>query len=142
MDQNGVTPEQVEFTDEGLVFDIALHSRGRIEKSRARDRVRVPKKWPKRPCRSIEKIVVTEDVVGELLGPPKFPKDERLKENQVGITTGLAWTQAGEVLFVEALKMKGKGGLILTGHHDVMKELHRRPCLTPKLTPKSFLLWN
>jgi ATP-dependent Lon protease len=74
-----------------------------------------------------EKIVVTPQNIPELLGPPRFLKEERLKENQVGISTGLAWTQAGgEVLYVEALKMRGKGGLILTGQlGDVMKESAR-----------------
>ena len=66
-------------------------------------------------------------MVVELLGAPRFIRDEKLKEDQVGIATGLAWTQAGgEVLYVEALKMKGKGGLVLTGQMgDVMKESAR-----------------
>jgi ATP-dependent Lon protease len=74
-----------------------------------------------------EKIVVTAASLPDLLGPPKYLKEERLKENAVGIVTGLAWTQAGgEVLYVEALKMKGKGGLVLTGQlGDVMKESAR-----------------
>jgi ATP-dependent Lon protease len=71
-----------------------------------------------------EKVTVTAEVVPELLGAPRFLRDEKLKENSIGIATGLAWTQAGgEVLYVEALKMKGKGGLVLTGQMgDVMKE--------------------
>jgi ATP-dependent Lon protease len=74
-----------------------------------------------------EKVVLTPEVVTDLLGAPRFLKEEALKEDQVGITTGLAWTQAGgEVLYVESLKMKGKGGLILTGQlGDVMKESAR-----------------
>jgi ATP-dependent Lon protease len=69
-------------------------------------------------------MTITADAVAELLGPPRFIRDEKLKEDQVGITTGLAWTQAGgEILYVEALKMKGKGHLQLTGQlGNVMKE--------------------
>jgi ATP-dependent Lon protease len=84
-------------------------------------------------CRKVAKMVVMEEakfveinekVVPELLGPPRFLRDEKLEESQIGVVTGLAWTQAGgEVLYVEALKYKGKGSLILTGQlGDVMKE--------------------
>jgi ATP-dependent Lon protease len=67
---------------------------------------------------------INPESVVELLGPPRFLRDETLKEPQVGIVTGLAWTQAGgEVLYVEALKMRGNGGLRLTGQlGEVMKE--------------------
>src|SRR6185312_15138236 len=70
------------------------------------------------------KTVVQTENVHDLLGAPRFLRDERLTESQVGIVTGLAWTQVGgEILYVEALKMKGKGGLVLTGQlGDVMKE--------------------
>ena len=51
-------------------------------------------------------------------------RDEKIFESQIGIVQGLAWTQAGgEVLIIEALKMKGKGSMMLTGQlGDVMKE--------------------
>ncbi len=62
--------------------------------------------------------------VETLLGPPKIFKDQLLKKDQVGFATGVAWTEVGgEILFVEATKMQGKGGLLLTGSlGDVMKE--------------------
>ena len=58
------------------------------------------------------------------LGAPKYLKEEQLQEDTVGVSTGLAWTQAGgDVLYVEALHMKGKEGFTLTGQMgDVMKE--------------------
>jgi ATP-dependent Lon protease len=60
----------------------------------------------------------------EFLGAPKVMPDEVLKKDQVGIATGLAWTAVGgDVLFIEALKMKGKGNLVLTGQlGEVMRE--------------------
>jgi ATP-dependent Lon protease len=60
---------------------------------------------------------------GFLGAPPPTP-EEALAEDQVGVATGLAWTEAGgDVLFVEATSMRGKGSLILTGHlGEVMKE--------------------
>lgn len=67
---------------------------------------------------------ITSQSVESYLGPPKIFKDELRKSDRVGVATGVAWTETGgEVLFVEALKMKGKGGLMLTGLlGDVMKE--------------------
>ena len=67
---------------------------------------------------------ITSQNVEKFLGPPKIFKDQVQKKDQVGVTTGLAWTETGgEILFVEAMKMAGKGGLMLTGSlGDVMKE--------------------
>ncbi len=67
---------------------------------------------------------VTSQSVETLLGPPKIFKDQLLRADHIGITTGVAWTETGgEILFVEATKMKGKGNLILTGSlGEVMKE--------------------
>jgi ATP-dependent Lon protease len=69
-------------------------------------------------------FTITEKSLHGLLGPVKFLKDERLKSPKIGVVTGLAWTSTGgDVLFVEALKMPGKGELHLTGQlGDVMKE--------------------
>lgn len=60
----------------------------------------------------------------EFLGPAKYHMTMAEKKNEVGVTTGLAWTQAGgEILLIEATKMPGKGSLILTGHlGKVMQE--------------------
>src|SRR6266481_1617896 len=60
----------------------------------------------------------------DLLGAPKIIPEEVLKKDQIGVATGLAWTAVGgDVLFVEALRMKGKGNLVLTGQlGEVMRE--------------------
>uniref|UniRef100_A0A832LVT3 Lon protease n=1 Tax=Caldimicrobium thiodismutans TaxID=1653476 RepID=A0A832LVT3_9BACT len=67
---------------------------------------------------------ITVDNLHEYLGPPEFLEDFRLTEDTVGVATGLAWTPyGGEVLYVEALVMPGKGNLLLTGSlGEVMKE--------------------
>ena len=69
-------------------------------------------------------LTLTPETVKEYLGPPRNFSEtaERITEN--GIATGLAWTPVGgEILFIEATRMPGKGGLILTGSlGDVMKE--------------------
>jgi ATP-dependent Lon protease len=72
-----------------------------------------------------EPYTVTPDVVTGFLGVPRFEFEEVQERTRVpGVVTGLAWTPAGgDVLFVEASRMKGKGHLTLTGQlGDVMKE--------------------
>src|SRR5947209_20548138 len=60
----------------------------------------------------------------DFLGAPKVIPEEVLKKDQIGVATGLAWTAVGgDVLFIEALRMKGKGNLVLTGQLGaVMRE--------------------
>jgi ATP-dependent Lon protease len=67
---------------------------------------------------------VTVSNLAKYLGPPKIFPDFRLQRDQVGVVAGLAWTSVGgEILFVEASIMDGKGNLDLTGQlGDVMKE--------------------
>jgi ATP-dependent Lon protease len=69
-------------------------------------------------------IEVTRDHVTDFLGPEKFMPEVAERTAQPGVATGLAWTPAGgEIMFVEATRMPGKGGLMLTGQlGDVMKE--------------------
>ena len=125
IESNGITKENVRFTDEGIAYLISHYTREAGLRNLEREVGSI--------CRKIAKMVVlgeasfvevTDKNIPELLGPPRYIRDEKLHEAQVGVVTGLAWTQAGgEVLYVEALKYKGKGGLILTGQlGDVMKE--------------------
>lgn len=125
LENNGLKPDQVEFTDEGIQFLISHYTREAGLRNLEREVGSV--------CRKIAKKVVLEEgdhfkvdkeVITDLLGAPRFLRDDALNESQIGIVTGLAWTQAGgETLFVESLKMKGTGQLKLTGQlGDVMKE--------------------
>ena len=125
IEANGITAENIKFTDEGLKFLISGYTREAGLRNLEREVGSV--------CRKVAKKVVLEEAsfvevnpttVAELMGPPRFMREDKMFESQVGIVQGLAWTQAGgEVLLIEALKMKGKGGLMLTGQlGDVMKE--------------------
>ena len=71
-----------------------------------------------------DKTVITAKDIPDYLGPTKFESEVRSRTAQAGVATGLAWTQAGgDILFIEATSMPGKGGLILTGQlGEVMKE--------------------
>jgi len=68
-------------------------------------------------------FVVTPELVRKFLGTPRYVPTKK-EEPKVGVVTGLAWTElGGEIMFIEAIKMKGKGRLILTGKlGEVMKE--------------------
>lgn len=70
------------------------------------------------------KTSVTGKVVHDYLGPEKFTFGLAEKKDEVGVATGLVWTEVGgDVIFIEATTMKGKGGLTLTGQlGDVMRE--------------------
>ncbi len=84
-------------------------------------------------CRKIAKRVaeghkgaqhISANNLHKYLGAPKYLPEVEVGESQVGVSTGLAWTQSGgDLIFIEATRMKGKGGLVLTGQlGDVMKE--------------------
>jgi len=69
-------------------------------------------------------VVLSQEVLREMLGPPKYVRDLYSGNEQAGVVTGLAWTAAGgEILFVETSLSKGTGKLTLTGNlGEVMKE--------------------
>ncbi|MEO5356104.1 MAG: endopeptidase La [Nitrospirae bacterium YQR-1] len=70
------------------------------------------------------KFLVTNKNLSKYLGAPRFLPEEEMKKDEVGVTTGLAWTESGgDIIYVEATTMKGKGNLTITGQlGDVMKE--------------------
>lgn len=74
-----------------------------------------------------KKFSISKKQVVKFLGPEKYFQEDELKNNEIGIVTGLAWTPyGGDVLFIECAKFKGKGNLLLTGQlGDVMKESAR-----------------
>jgi ATP-dependent Lon protease len=130
IEENGITPADIEFTDESLNKIVAeytqeagLRNLERLVGSVCR---KVAKKIASLEANAkSEKSVITKENVNKYLGPSKFlPEDERDKD-EVGVVTGLAWTQfGGEILNIEVSMMKKPGGgLILTGSlGDVMKE--------------------
>ena len=124
--KNGVGADQVEFSAKGLQAIITGYTREAGLRQLEREIGTVCRKVARKVAEGElkGKLTLTDKNVHELLGPVKLLQDERLKAPRVGVVTGLAWTSTGgEVLFVEALKMPGKGALTLTGQlGDVMKE--------------------
>ncbi|MBN1303015.1 MAG: endopeptidase La [Anaerolineales bacterium] len=86
-----------------------------------------------RMCRKVARMkaegkrypeAITPDLVEKLLGPQQFFQTEAEGEDEVGVVTGLAWTEnGGEIMFVEVAVLEGKGGMQITGQvGDVMQE--------------------
>lgn len=124
--ENGITHENVDFTDDGLRFLISHYTREAGLRNLERETGSICRKIAKEVVTgNSKKIVVNAKMVEKLLGAPKFLRDEEMGESRVGVSTGLAWTAVGgEVLFIEAIKMRGKAGnLVLTGRlGETMRE--------------------
>ncbi len=91
---------------------------------RERDSLRKLLEKPRLSASKIQPVTITKEKVIELLGPPKYPRQNRVKISSPGISIALAWTPyGGELLSIETAKMKGSGKLLLTGQlGEVMKE--------------------
>jgi ATP-dependent Lon protease len=123
---NGLKIDQVEFTDEAIKYIIRSYTREagvrELERKIASCLRKVAVNFVKNP--DIGKTVVDVDKVREFLLTPPFEDTQKEKEPQIGVVTGLAYTEyGGDILPIEVNYFKGKGSLILTGHlGDVMKE--------------------
>ena len=128
LEANGLKPEQLEFTDEGILELIRKYTRESGVRNLEREIANVCRKTAKKiVIAEANQNRITPEVVGQLLGKPKF-RDQMVNEgNQVGLARGLAWTEVGgEVLFTEATLMEGRGQLTMTGKlGEVMQESAR-----------------
>jgi ATP-dependent Lon protease len=125
--ENGISPELIEFPTASVAL-IARHYTREAGVRRLEQLIgTVCRKTARRVAEGLtEKLVVTPEIVHEYLGGIKVRVDTEIAERtkRPGVAVGLAWTPAGgDVLFIEANKMKGKGGFKITGQiGDVMKE--------------------
>ena len=123
---NGIDEKFLSFTPSGLEYIIDNYTKEAGLRNLKRQVSSVCRKVAKKIVMGEEgTTVVTPESTKSLLGHPMFQREDKLKDNKVGIATGLAWTQVGgEVLYVEAIKLPSKkGGLTLTGQlGEVMKE--------------------
>ncbi len=118
--------EHVRWTDAALARLVRYYTREAGLRSLERQIAAICRKVAKRRVEGqLEPVEVTPEVVGELLGAPRFLLEELEERTRVpGVAVGLAWTAAGgDILFIEATRMKGGKTLTLTGQlGDVMKE--------------------
>ncbi|NOZ79981.1 MAG: endopeptidase La [Acidobacteria bacterium] len=125
LNENGLTNDLIEFTTPALHLLIDGYTREAGLRNLEREIGSVCRKVAVEVAKGKRrKRRITPTTVERLLGPRKFLPESQLKEDRVGVVTGLAYTvYGGDVLFVEALALPGKGKLTLTGSlGDVMKE--------------------
>ncbi len=133
MEQTGLTGENIQFTDEGL----AALAQGYTREAGVRNFEREIGNLCRKITRNVVtsqggdagkkdpvKVVITPEVLQDMLGPIKFRDLQADKKNEVGAAVGLAWTEVGgQILTTEATLMEGKGKLTITGKlGEVMQE--------------------
>jgi ATP-dependent Lon protease len=125
LEEHGLSEELLGFDDEALKVIVRSYTREAGVRNLEREIAAV--------CRAVarevaegktEKTMVVEEDVHKFLGPIKHYSEVAERTKYSGVATGLAWTPTGgDIIFIEATKMKGKGSLSLTGQlGDVMKE--------------------
>ena len=125
MDENGITARNLNISRAALLALIQRYTQEAGLRQLEREIASICRKVARRLGEGDLNVVrVSAANLHEFLGAPKIIPEEVLKKDQIGVATGLAWTAVGgDVLFVEALKMKGKGSLVLTGQlGEVMRE--------------------
>ncbi len=125
--ENGIAPELIEFTDESVHLITRHYTREAGVRKFEQQIGTICRKLARKIAEGrTEKLVITPEIVHEFLGGIKVRVDTEIAERtkRSGVVVGLAWTPAGgDILFIEANKMKGKGGFNITGQiGDVMKE--------------------
>src|SRR5712692_4746710 len=127
IEENGITQEQIEFPEEAVSYIIRHYTREAGVRNLERNIGTICRKQARRLAEGkSQKLVVSKEIIQEFLGGIKIRVEGEIAERtkRAGVVVGLAWTPAGgDVLFVEANQMKGKGGLTITGQiQDVMRE--------------------
>ncbi|MGB9142109.1 MAG: endopeptidase La [Aestuariivirga sp.] len=125
MENHALDKKEFEITDDAIYEAIRRYTREAGVRNLEREINTIARKAVKDLMMSKKKkIKVTPEVVNQYLGVQKYKHGEAEREDQVGVVTGLAWTEVGgELLTIEALMMPGKGKMTVTGNlKEVMKE--------------------
>jgi ATP-dependent Lon protease len=126
MEENGIKDVPVVWTDSGITKVITGYTKEAGLRNMEREIGTICRKIAVTVAegKTQEQYRITETNVDKYLGPMKHFAEELLERDQVGVATGLAWTAVGgDILFIEATAVRGKGKLSLTGQlGDVMKE--------------------
>lgn len=123
--ENGLSNRLISFARESISNIISNYTREAGVRNLEREIASICRKIAKEVARGKAKPVkITARKVRELLGPARYFSEVRERKGEVGVATAVAWTSTGgEILFVEATKMRGKRNLTLTGQlGDIMKE--------------------
>ncbi len=122
---HGLKPEDVEISDNAILRIINEYTREAGLRNLERSITKIMRQIAKTKAQKGEvRVKITEKNLEKYLGPPEFMKEEKEKKSMVGVACGMVVTQAGgDIVYIEATKMPGKGNLMLTGQlGEVMKE--------------------
>jgi len=125
LEEHGLTAKILNVTDSSLTLLISQYTREAGVRNLEREIANLCRKVAKRIAEGKEKnFMITIKNLQSFLGVPKYMPEEEMEHDEVGVSTGLAWTEAGgDIIYIEATTMKGRGSLTLTGQlGDVMKE--------------------
>jgi len=123
--EHGLKRANLNITNTAILKIVNHYTREAGLRNLEREIARICRKVARRVAEGDEKrVTISFKNVAEFLGPEKIVREQLLKKDRIGIATGLAWTPTGgDVLYVESLAMKGKGGLLLTGQlGEIMQE--------------------
>jgi len=125
--ENGIAPENIEFPEDSIGYIVRHYTREAGVRKLEQQIGTICRKQARRIAEgNTEKLVITKEVIQDFLGGIKVRVDTEIAERtkRAGVAVGLAWTPAGgDVLFIEANRMKGKGGFTMTGQiGEVMQE--------------------
>ncbi len=126
--ENGLTAEQFGVTDAALSEIITSYTREAGVRQLEREIGKLGRKVARRIASGeVQRLTVDASDVDDLIGRPKVHPEHKAREDQIGVATGMYYTPVGgDIMFVEASVMRGKGELVLTGQlGDVMKESAR-----------------
>ncbi|HEY4486066.1 MAG TPA: endopeptidase La [Nitrospiria bacterium] len=125
LSEHGITEKNVSLTDSALRMMVQQYTREAGVRNLERELANILRKIARQIAEGKDRHhAVTAGNLHKYLGVPKYLPELEQEKDEVGVSTGLAWTETGgDIIHVEATMMKGKGGLALTGHlGDVMKE--------------------
>jgi len=123
--EHGITEKQISIPDKTILDVIARYTREAGVRNLEREIGHLCRKIARKVAEGEEGLVtITQQNLHSYLGVPKFMPEVEREQDETGVVTGLAWTETGgDILYIEATTMRGKGQLTLTGHlGDVMKE--------------------
>jgi ATP-dependent Lon protease len=123
--EHGITEKQISIPDKTVLDVIAQYTREAGVRNLEREIGHLCRKIARKVAEGEDGLAtITPQNLHTYLGVPKFMPEVEREQDEVGVVTGLAWTETGgDILYIEATTMRGKGQLTLTGHlGDVMKE--------------------
>lgn len=126
--ENGLVPEQLDISEDAISEIIVRYTRESGVRQLERELGKLARKVARKiASKDLERTSVDAGMVDDLLGRPRVHPEEAAGEDQVGVATGMYYTPTGgDIMFVEATTMRGKGDLVLTGQlGEVMKESAR-----------------